>query len=233
MSTPEDDLTTGESDADGVRIDAPSAVSWGADAPVPPKRSRRASSPSKTAPKTSPKTVAASLAVDTVAEPAIVGDDTVAERPVRPARPARAKRPPTRAPVTTRPTGPRTNAARGERQFRQTVTKVDLWSVTKMALCFYLSAMFVMLVALIALWMIADAADIIGSIENFFGDLLSAKDFHFLSGEVLRGTILVGLVVVALAVVVTVVAVSFYNIFAELFGGVEITVKEEGEVSDE
>ena len=93
--------------------------------------------------------------------------------------------------------------------------------------------MFVMLVALIALWMIADAADIIGSIEEFFGDLLSAKDFHFLSGEVLRGTILVGLVVVALAVVVTVVAVSFYNIFAELFGGVEITVKEEGEIFDE
>jgi Transmembrane domain of unknown function (DUF3566) len=221
MSTPEDDLTA-EPGADSVRVDAPTAVSWGeAAAPVPPKRSRAPKDPDV------PKTVAASLAVDT-------GTDPVAEVQVveRPERPRKAKKPGPR-PVAPRLVGPRTNAARGDRSFRQTVTKIDLWSVTKLSLCFYLSAMFVTLVALIALWMIADAAGIIHSIEKFFGDLLSAKDFHFLSGEVLRGTILIGLVVVALAVVVTVVAVSFYNIFAELFGGVEITVKEEGEVLDD
>ena len=105
--------------------------------------------------------------------------------------------------------------------------KVDLWSVTKLALCFYISAMFVSMVAMIALWMIADAAGIIKSVEEFLGDLLSAKDFKFLSGEVLRGTILVGLVLVVLQVVITVIAASFYNIFAELFGGLEITIKEE------
>jgi hypothetical protein len=120
-------------------------------------------------------------------------------------------------------------APRNERQFRQTVVKVDLWSITKLSLCFYLSAMFVTLVALIALWVIADAAGIVGSIEKFLGELLSAEKgtFQFLSAEVLRGTILIGLVVVALQVVVTVVGASFYNIFAELFGGLEITVKEE------
>ena len=107
------------------------------------------------------------------------------------------------------------------------MVRVDLWSVTKLSLCFYLSAMFVTIVALIALWVIADAAGIIHSVEKFLGDLLSAKDFKFLSGEVLRGTILVGLVVVAVQVVITVVAASFYNIFAELFGGLEITVREE------
>lgn len=105
--------------------------------------------------------------------------------------------------------------------------RVDLWSVMKLSLAFYVSAMFVMLVATVALWMIADAAGIIGSIEKFFGDLLSAKDFTFLSAEVLRGAILIALVVVALAVVVTVVAASFFNIFAELFGGLEMTIKEE------
>jgi Transmembrane domain of unknown function (DUF3566) len=44
---------------------------------------------------------------------------------------------------------------------------------------------------------------------------------------VLRGAILVSLVVVAMQVVITVIAASFYNIFAELFGGLEITVREE------
>lgn len=114
-----------------------------------------------------------------------------------------------------------------ERKFRQTVTKVDLWSVTKLSLCFYVSAMFVTVIALVALWSIADAAGIIKSVEKFIGDLLGSKNFHFLSAEVLRGAVLIALVVVALQVVVTVVAASFYNIFAELFGGIEITVKEE------
>jgi hypothetical protein len=117
--------------------------------------------------------------------------------------------------------------ARGERRFRQTITKVDLWTVLKLSLCFYLSAMFVTLIAIVALWMVAETAGIIGSVEKFLGDLLSAKDFKFLSGEVLRGAILITLVVVALQVVLTVIAASFYNIFAELFGGLEISVKEE------
>ncbi len=115
-----------------------------------------------------------------------------------------------------------------DRQYRQTVTKVDLWSVTKLSLCFYLSAMFVTIVALVSLWFIAVSVGIIHSVEKFLGDLLSAKNFHFLSATVLRGAILVGLVVVALQVVITVISASFYNIFAELFGGVEITVREEG-----
>ena len=87
--------------------------------------------------------------------------------------------------------------------------------------------MFVTVIALVALWAIADAAGIVNSVEKFIGDLLDSKDFHFLSGEVLRGAILVGLVVVALQVVITVVAAAFYNLFAELIGGVEITVEEE------
>ena len=122
----------------------------------------------------------------------------------------------------------RTSAVRGERLLRQTITKVDLWSVTKLSLSFYLSSMFVTVVALVALWLIASAAGIVHSVEKFLGDLLSAKNFHFLSATVLRGAILVGLVIVALQVVITVIGASFYNIFAELFGGVEITVREDG-----
>ncbi|MFA5882673.1 MAG: DUF3566 domain-containing protein [Acidimicrobiia bacterium] len=118
-------------------------------------------------------------------------------------------------------------AKRPERRFRQTVQKVDLWSVTKMALCFYISAMGVMVVSLTALWVVADSAGIIDNVEKFIGDLFSSEDFHFASGQVLRGTVLVGVVVVALMVAFTIIAASFYNIFAELFGGVEIVIREE------
>jgi hypothetical protein len=128
---------------------------------------------------------------------------------------------------SSRPPRPARRAPAPTRRFRQTIVRFDLWTVTKLSLCFYVSAMFVTLVAAVALWSIADAAGIIGSVESFLGDLLSAKDFTFLSAEVLRGAILIALVIVALLVVITVVAASFFNIFAELFGGLEMTIKEE------
>ena len=120
-----------------------------------------------------------------------------------------------------------TKARKQERRFRQTVQRIDLWSVTKMALCFYVSAMAVVVVALVALWAVADSAGIIDNVETFIGDLFSAKDFHFVSDQVLRGAVLVSIVLVALMVVFTIIAASFYNIFAELFGGIEITIREE------
>ncbi len=118
-------------------------------------------------------------------------------------------------------------AKRPERRFRQTIQKVDLWSVTKIALCFYISAMGVFVVSLVALWVVADSAGIIDNVENFIGDLFSSENFHFVSGQVLRGAVLVGVVLVALMVAFTIIAASFYNIFAELFGGVEIVIREE------
>jgi hypothetical protein len=136
-------------------------------------------------------------------EPEIAFEPTPAQRPSRKA----AKRP--------------------ERRFRQTVQKVDLWSVTKMALCFYVSAMGVVVVSLVALWVVADSAGIIDNVENFIGDLFSSEDFQFVSGQVLRGAVLVCVVLVALFVAFTIIAASFYNIFAELFGGVEIVIREE------
>jgi len=113
------------------------------------------------------------------------------------------------------------------RRYRQTIHRVDLWSVLKISVCFYISAMAVLMVALVALWAIADAAGVIRSVEKFFGDLLQTKNFTFLSGDILRGTLLVAAVLVVLLIVITVIAAAFYNLFSELFGGVEITISED------
>lgn len=114
-----------------------------------------------------------------------------------------------------------------ERRYRQTIHRVDLWSVLKIAVCFYICGMAVTMVALVALWAIADAAGVIHSVEKFFGDLLQTKDFTFLDAEILRGALLVSAVLVVLQIVITVIAAAFYNVFAELFGGVEITISED------
>ncbi len=131
------------------------------------------------------------------------------------AEPARTPAPHPAAPVVT------------ERRYRQTIHRVDLWSVLKISVCFYICGMAVTMVALVALWVIADAAGVIHSVEKFFGDLLQTKNFSFLDGAILRGALLVSAVLVVLQIVITVIAAAFYNVFSELFGGVEITISED------
>lgn len=143
-----------------------------------------------------------------------VGGSSPEASPTRTTRPARSRAAPSPGP-------------RAPRRVRHTIKKVDLWSALKISLCFYVCEMAVAVTAIAFLWLIADGFGIIGSVEKFIGDLLSSKDFKFLSAEMLRGTILVGLVLVAIQVVATVLACAFYNLFAELFGGIEVTVIQE------
>ena len=114
-----------------------------------------------------------------------------------------------------------------ERRYRQTIRSVDLWTVLKISVCFYLCGLIVALGACIVLWWIASGLGVINNIENFVGELLGSDDFEFLSWRILRGATLVGLVIVCLQVVCTVLAAAFYNLFSELLGGLEVTVVEE------
>ncbi len=117
-----------------------------------------------------------------------------------------------------------------ERRYRQTVRSIDIWSVLKIALCFYLCALIVILFTGVVLWWLASAVGAVHNIEKFIGDLVSDKKFHFLSWEVLRGATIVGLVLVCILVIITVLAAAFYNLFSELIGGLEVTVVEHEDV---
>jgi transmembrane protein DUF3566 len=118
-----------------------------------------------------------------------------------------------------------------ERRYVQTIRSVDLWSVLKVSICFYLCSLIVLLVAGIMLWWIASAAGVIDSVQSFVGELVDNKDFQFLSWQVLRASTLVGLVIVCIFTVLTVLAAAFYNLFSELLGGVEVTVVEQEEIN--
>ena len=111
---------------------------------------------------------------------------------------------------------------------RLEVRKVDLWSVLKVSLCFYLAALGVLLVAGVVLWLLADASGTIGNVEKFMGKILSSKDYRLVSSQILEGTLLVGLVLVALMTILTVIGAALYNLFSELVGGFELTMVEAG-----
>ena len=176
-------------------------------APKKKKPPRKRATPAK-------KPVASAAKQPLVPPPAVPAKPTKAERKADKAE-RKAQQP--------RPVEP----VRRERRLRHTIQKVDLWSVLKLSLCFYLCSLAVVVVALVSLWAIADSFGIVENVEEFIGELLSSEDFTFLSGEMLRGVVLVGLVLVMLQVVITVIAGAFYNLFAALFGGLEVTVVEE------
>jgi|SRR3954452_10394570 len=114
----------------------------------------------------------------------------------------------------------------GVRKSRVEVSKLDLWSVLKVSLCFYLAAMAVLIAAGVVVWLIADTAGVIHNVEKFVGKALSSKDYHLVSAQILEGTLLVGLVFAALLTIMTVIAAALYNLFSELLGGVEVTLVE-------
>ena len=112
------------------------------------------------------------------------------------------------------------------RQSRVEMSKIDLWSALKVSLCFYLAGLALLLVTGLVVWLLLDASGGIRSFERFMGDILSAKDFHFVAPQILLGSVLVGLVLVALMSILTVIAAALYNVFADLVGGIEVTLTE-------
>jgi hypothetical protein len=137
--------------------------------------------------------------------------------------------------VTGNPTGsgpvaavPATSAGASvtARRSRVEMSRLDLWSVLKVSLCFYLAGLAILLIAGLVVWLLLDAAGQIRSFERFMGDILSAKNYHLVASEVLLGAVLVGLVLVALVTVLTVIAAALYNVFSDLVGGIEVTLVE-------
>ena len=112
------------------------------------------------------------------------------------------------------------------RRSRVEMTKVDLWSVLKVALCFYLAGLAMMIIAGLVVWLLLDASGGIHNFERFMGDIMSAKDYRLVASQILLGSVLVGLVLVALMTIITVIAAALYNLFSELVGGVEVTLVE-------
>ena len=119
-----------------------------------------------------------------------------------------------------------TSAASTLRQSRVEMSKIDLWSALKVSLCFYLAGLALLIVTGLVVWLLLDASGGIRDFEKFMGDILSAKDFHFVAPQILLGSVLVGLVLVALLSILTVIAAALYNVFADLVGGIEVTLTE-------
>lgn len=107
------------------------------------------------------------------------------------------------------------------------VRKIDVWTVLKMSLLFYLCVLLVMLIAGIVLWNIADAFNIIHSVEKFIRSIFDLAKFTFHPAVVLQSAALGGLILVVMATGANVLIALLYNLISDVVGGVQFIVLEE------
>jgi hypothetical protein len=125
------------------------------------------------------------------------------------------------------PASPRSDTLPQARRVRRVIRKIDVWTVLRFSLLFYLSMFAVLVVAGIVLYVVASASGVRHDIEKSIGSSLGSSGFHFLGGSALRGAVLGGFVLVLVGTGFTGLMALFYNLISDVVGGVEVTVLEE------
>lgn len=113
------------------------------------------------------------------------------------------------------------------RRVRRILRRIDPWSVLKFSFVVYLCAYVMVNVAGVLLWQLAASADLIDNVESLIMDLGSYRSYELLPGQILAASLLGGAVLVVLATGLTVLATVFFNLIADLVGGIRVVVIEE------
>ncbi len=113
------------------------------------------------------------------------------------------------------------------RTTRVVLRRLDPWSVLKLSLVYYLAVFLVILVAGVLLWAGAEAAGVVGNIENFMIDI-GFEDFTFVPSKLLSGVALGGLVLVVAGTFANVLLTALFNLMGDVVGGLKLTLQEDG-----
>ena len=110
---------------------------------------------------------------------------------------------------------------------RLTLRRVDIGSVARMSLAFYLA--FVGLLALIAVvfWVVAAAAGLVRRLEHLIQNLFGFTSFHFQPVRIVLWGLAVGAAITVVGTALNVLAALAYNLVAARRGGVRVTLVDE------
>ncbi|GHG54588.1 hypothetical protein GCM10012320_25950 [Sinomonas cellulolyticus] len=155
-----------------------------------------------------------------------------AERPLTATqRPAGAR------PMTQRPGQPglvRPAPKAKQRRARLIVSKVDTWSVLKMAFLLSVALGIVTVVASIVLWMVLDVTGIFDKINGLLGEIGGSESSGALDlkkiaslGQVASFATIIAVVNVVLLTALSALTAVLYNISATLVGGIGVTLTDD------
>ena len=118
------------------------------------------------------------------------------------------------------------------RRARLVVSKVDTWSVLKLAFLLSVALGIITVVAAVVLWIVLDRTGLFDGINELLGMLggaggaLNIKDFLSL-GQIAIFATIVSVVNVILLTALSVLAALLYNIAAALVGGIGLTLTDD------
>ena len=105
---------------------------------------------------------------------------------------------------------------------RATVRHIDVLTVLRVSVVFWLVMLSAVVVASVLLWIFADAFGSLPSIEKSIRTLFSLKSFKLHPGQVAYYTFLGGLVVSIVGTCANVLFAVIYNLIADVVGGVRV-----------
>lgn len=107
------------------------------------------------------------------------------------------------------------------------IRRIGTWTVLRFSVLFYSSMLIVALVATLLLWGVASSTGLIDNVEELIEELFALDSFAFNAGVVLRSTLVAGVLVVLLGSGLSVLMAVFYNLTADVVGGIEVTVADD------
>ena len=108
---------------------------------------------------------------------------------------------------------------------RATVRHLNVLSVLRVSIIFWMVMLTAVVVASVLLWIFADAFGSLPSIEKSIRTLFSLKSFQLHPGQVAFYTFLGGLVVSVAGVFANVLFALIYNLIADVVGGVRVDLE--------
>ena len=118
------------------------------------------------------------------------------------------------------------------RKARLLISKVDAWSVLKMAFLLSVALGIVTVVASVAFWTILDLTGIFGTINTVLADVIGAESEFDLSkiaslGQVASFATIIAVVNVVLLTALSMLAAVLYNLSSTLVGGIGVTLTDD------
>lgn len=108
----------------------------------------------------------------------------------------------------------------------RTITHIDVGSVLKVSIVFYLIVLVVLVVASFLLWLVADAFGAVDSIQKSIKSLFDVKTYVLHPTTIAVYTSLAGLVLAVAGTIANVLAAVIYNLIHEIVGGIRVGVSD-------
>lgn len=139
-----------------------------------------------------------------------------------------APTPRTFAPISAAPV----RAPRGPRRVRLTVSRIDPWSVMKMAFLLSIAIGIMSVIATIVFWFVVDGLHVFATIQSFINDALGNPGNvdvtqYFALSRIVSLAVLISIVNVVIMTALAAIMAILYNITAALVGGLRLTLTDD------